>query len=489
MSLRPHLTTAVLLGSGQQPFEPAPSGSQLDDLLTQARDPDPAQRLLNSAALIVTYERAGALPVAAPRPPAPATDDPRPRCSPLAAGHLRTLLADRPTLLPEWLSLADAAGLRPPEELIPALLDAASDEPSLRDAVVKAGGSLSSWLAQFRAEWSWVASPAPDESIWQTGSLAERIAFLKQLRATEPGRCAPLLLACWSEEQADTRRQFVELLAANLSLGDEAFLEGVLDDRSTAVRRAAGELLATLPGSQLIERAKGRLTGRMRIARTGLLGRKIVVEVDPIESLDPTMLRDTIEKKPPSGSGLGERAWWTMQTIGAIPPGYWCAQFEMTPVEMIEAAQEGQWTELLLQAWEVAATRHRDLPWLDAFAREMEPGAASATILRAMPEEAREHAVLQLLHRKPAEWLMLLPDCCPHAWSTAFTEKFVALVSRCETKDPHGVLQYQLRSLLRAAARRASTQARWPEDSDIFADFTFVVAFRRNMRSALAPRN
>ncbi len=487
MSLRGQITTAALLGTAQQPFEPAATGTALDEFVVRIQDANAAQRFLNTLALVVSYEQAGAKPVAAPRLLPQATPDPRPRCSPVAAAHLRVLLEDRQELLKEWFSLADEAGQRPPEELAPALLDAASATPSLRTAVRHACGELAEWLAPFRTEWSWVTATGPEESIWDTGSLDERLAYLARLRLAEPARAIDLLRSCWTAEPADTRRQFVEVLATGRSLADEEFLESVLDDRSAAVRRAASEHLSSLAGSKLIERMKTRLDGRIRISRTGLLLRKTALEVEPIDSLDAAMMRDGIDKEAPQGSGLGDRAWWTTQAIAAIPPDYWCEQFHLTAAELFEAAHNGQWQELLLEGWRTAAVRHRTLPWLQALADDSETVPGVSSILRAMPDAERERAMLRLLRGNADQWLPTVADCCPHAWSIAFTEAVVEIVSKRAAQEGAPQFRYMLRMLLRAAGRLANPLARWPEESDVFAEFTDVVGFRREMRNALLP--
>jgi hypothetical protein len=210
MTLRTQLTTAALLGTAQQAFQPSTSGTPLHELLPRLRDGDGAQRFLDAAALIVNYERAGAMPVQTPPALAPADHDPRPLCTPVTAEHLAGTMSNYREQLPEWLRLAASAGVRPPEELVVGLLQLATSDVSIREAVISAAGPLAAWLAQFLDNWSWITAASLDESIWETGSADQRLAFFAQIRRSAPARSRELLQACWQAEPLETKRRFVE---------------------------------------------------------------------------------------------------------------------------------------------------------------------------------------------------------------------------------------------------------------------------------------
>jgi hypothetical protein len=348
-------------------------------------------------------------------------------------------------------------------------------DPGLREAVLAACGPLGVWLAAYNPAWSWVTGSTADESAWETGTTEDRISALARLRRSDPARARELLQASWASESIENKSRFLETFAVGRSPEDELFLETVLDDRSVVVRRAAVEHLAALPGSKLVERMKQRLEGRIHLVRTGLL-RKQTLEVDPIAALDPAMLRDAIDKKPPSGAGLGERAWWTMQAIAAIPPSYWCEQFKLTASDLVEAAKRGQWSELLIQAWRTATIRNADVDWLEVLgAGDLAPDVTAKALLLAMPPAAREHVVIRLLKRE-ISWAHFLAACCTHDWSVEFTAEFIDIIDRGRIAPPP-IAQY------------VSTDARWPEDSPLFADYSEVVGFRGRMRDAFtSPR-
>src|SRR6185295_435771 len=82
------------------------------------------------------------------------------------------------------------------------------------------------------------------------------------------------------------------------------------------------------------------------------------LDVKLLTSVDKQMLRDGVQPKPVSGKG--ERAWWMIQMLGAIPPSTWQTQFQRNATELVQAAKEGEWEALLLEAWSEAAVRHQD---------------------------------------------------------------------------------------------------------------------------------
>lgn len=120
--------------------------------------------------MLTVARRAGHRPESA-EPLLVAADDPRPAVSP-AAGHrlARILGGENSELLHEWLIAAVGRELRPPPQLLPALLDRARrvaatnpdpDEARLRTLVAAAGGARATWLAGLNPAWSWLLTEQP----------------------------------------------------------------------------------------------------------------------------------------------------------------------------------------------------------------------------------------------------------------------------------------------------------------------------------------
>jgi hypothetical protein len=143
-----NLLTAAVLGTDRHPL-PAPQPGW--ESLTPTADA--AIELLNRAAAVATARRAGAKPGPARPAVAPAPPDPRPTCSPVAANVLSTLLrGEHGVLLPEWFVRCEAARLRPPAHLVPALLLRGRRQPSFDAIVRRVIGPVAVWLAEAMPE-------------------------------------------------------------------------------------------------------------------------------------------------------------------------------------------------------------------------------------------------------------------------------------------------------------------------------------------------
>lgn len=488
MTLPEQLAAAALIGTAQQPFTlPAPAAAPTDrpaldaSLARLPRTANSAELLLSAAALITCYRAAGAeaaLGQDVPTAP-PAEEDARPLATGLAAAHLATILTSRRPLVAEWLALLSESGRRPAPELIPSLLDAAASDAALRAAAAKAAGPLGVWLAAFRPGWSWL-SASGDGDVWETGSLAGRLAALRAVRAADPARARAMIEEVWSTENADVRRQMTEALANALSMEDEPFLEAALDDRSAQVRAAAAEYLSQLSGSRLVERMRDRVRACVTLKKEGLFGRKLVLDVDLLDAPDAAAQRDGLDKKPPASPQLGARGWWTLTALSTLPPKEWTIRFALEPAQLIEAASNGQWQALLMSAWATAAGRYKDAAWLNALI----PHMPNPLLFVPLAPAERERLALSCLASNK-DFLSTVPACCPHPWSLAFTERFAAAA---RNHLAGGAADYRIGAVLQHAALHASTAAPLPFDADqipLLAAFVDTLAFRRQMKRAL----
>ncbi|HEY8543625.1 MAG TPA: DUF5691 domain-containing protein [Acidimicrobiales bacterium] len=365
------------------------------------RSPRAEDAVLTAAAALATYRRVGLVPApGVPELPEPAPVDERRPVSTTAAqllgllleGQVRVLGGPGP-LLEDWLRRCAATGRRPPAALLPALLDHATRVRGLRPAVRAAGGGPLAWLAARNPDWAWAAPTGddgaggapepvdrpPDEGddVWRTGRIGERLAWLAERRATDPDAARRAVEATWPGESAADRAKIVAALRTGLDPADEPFLEAALDDRAAAVRAAAADLLARLPGSALAARMADRARA---LVEPGRRGRPPTVTLP--ETVDAATRRDGVVDAgaPP---GMGRRTWWFVQIVGAAPLSCW----EGMPVE--GAPPE------LLAGWVRAAGRQGDPEWCRALLR----AAPDPQLLAALPaEEARRLLPVALEH-------------------------------------------------------------------------------------------
>jgi hypothetical protein len=346
---------------------------------------DPAVALLDAAALLNSARRAGLNPVAARSAGsasaasgalAPAPPDTAPELSPGASRVLGSVLrGSDPALVADLLSAAAAAGFRGAAPMLPALLDAAARDRSLRPPVRAVLGARGRWLAAHRSEWQRVTDSdgtdsdgpavpgdqaAPDDpAIWPTGRRGERRAWLAALRRREPDQARDLLAAGWSREAVADRDKLLEILEIRLSGADEPFLEAALDDRKSSVRQVAARLLATIPDSAFVARAVTRGVDLLRVEHPAAL-----VAALP-ESCDAAAARDGISAVPPS-TVIGARAWLLTQFVAAVPLPEWTRRLGLSPAELAALPVPGGFHVDLHAGWRIAAVTQRDASWAAA---------------------------------------------------------------------------------------------------------------------------
>ncbi len=409
MSYWADLVAAALVGTARVPSLPRPtSGTTADTLLSQLSAQTPERHLLASAAVLDTWERAGIQPLSTSTPrPAPAPPDVRPQCSTTAVQHLaRILQGDMGILLEEWLEALAASGHGLPHRWLPEILDLACQKRDVQPFVLPLLGERGRWLAAQHEVWQKLLVPLDPEAMttaWETGSHQARLALLQHLRTTNPPAAHDLLSATWSAEAAKERATFVGALAEGLSLADEPFLENALDDRSKQVREAAASLLARLAGSTLVERMCGRLQPLLRVERR-LLGQSLTIALP--EVFDEGMARDGIESKPVGG--IGERAWWLLQMLAAVPPATWSQSWKKSPTEIIALAGKSEHGPVLLEGWTRGALHHCDGQWMEALLHRWAGDAWSIVPAKT----------LSVFVDKPTDLLQVVPLARLESWLT-----------------------------------------------------------------------
>jgi len=345
-----------------------------------AGDADPAELLLDQAALMTAARRAGQRPGRAE--PLPVCEpDRRPTVSPAAGRRLARMMAGKhQDLLAEWLAEATARGLRPPPQLLPALLEKARANPGAAGwgrLVAEAGGSLSRWLAVVNPEWELPApetGPAPDA--WRLGDAGQRRDYLTALRAADPAAARELLAASWDGAAEAERADFVSVLSDGLGPADEPLLEAALDDRAAEVRSRAAFLLASLPGSALGRRMTVRALRCVRIEH-GAHGTRLVT-VPPAEP-DASMRRDGIAPGPvPGRPRLADLNRFVVEILARTPLRAWTDAFGL-PAAQILAVPAGDWTPALFVGWSRASVAQRDGDWTAALIGRAATGRTAGT--------------------------------------------------------------------------------------------------------------
>ncbi|MEV4217694.1 DUF5691 domain-containing protein [Nonomuraea sp. NPDC049725] len=349
-----------------------------------------------------------------------------------AAGRLvRIMGGEQRRLLGEWLEAAAATGRRVPPAVLPELLEHGLSDRSIRAHIGRLAGRRGRWLAERAERWAYLLEEPTGET-WELGSAADRLAYLRRLRAAEPGEARRLLESTWERETPDDRAAFMAVMATGLSMDDEPFLEAALDDRRREVRQEAANLLTRLPGSRLA----GRMAER---ARRCLTVGPAVIHVEAPEACDKAMERDGVRAKPPRG--IGERAWWLQQVIARAPLSTW----ELPPHRMLRKRMP-EWHDEVRAAWVRAAVLQRDPEW----ARAMFAWDPIADLLEALPPDEQQELAAGFVndHDPDGQLIMVLGGVAP-CWRERLATAVLRKIVRVAATQP-----WNLGELVRLAGER-----------------------------------
>ena len=480
-------------------------------LLAQKGIPGPG-RLLQMAAVLSVYERAGRRPGEAARTlPVACEEDATPACSFCAGQHLaRILQGEFGYLLDEWCALAAQRGVRAADELLPTLLDRlAGDRTVLDRRLSTVLGRRGQWLATLNPAWKGLAGASADDprELWKTGETTQRLALLRQLRGCDPGAARELVTLTWDQESGDERARIVQALSSGLSPEDEAFLEAALDDSRKSVRQAAAELLARLPESAFCQRMKTRATMlvRLRVKKGLLRGARLHLEVDLPDKPDKAWLRDGIESK--RGGGMGERAQVLSQILAATPLAAW-TECGAKAEEIIAVSTATDWRAPLSAGWTEAAARQRSAEWAAPLLRmrlkseEDSDSDQTVHLVQGLEPAERERIMSDLLSNAEIPLARSVPllEGCDHAWGPIFSRAaLTAMRGYFGTQEAYGA--HALRSAFKQRSARCfspaianevetgwnRTDPYWHKgDEDLVAALAGTLAFRRAMQEELS---
>jgi len=504
------LLGAAILGADRGGGHVASANGEAGALLEQANAQDPAESMLAQAAILSVYCRAGRrVAGTANEVPEPAPETDWPACTARAGRQLSAILfEDYSDLLPEWCVLAEAAGLRAPDELLPALLRRAASASRAEAAAIRSVlGERGQWLAALDPRWSTALAGRDDSLAWDGGDIDERITALSAIRRTEPARAREMLVESWEGEAANDRAKLLPALAEGLSHDDEGFLESALDDRQAKVREAATELLARLSDSRYGARMTERLGELVQLhEKRGFMGSKAVLEVTLPEKTDKAMKRDGLSDR--QQAGLGKKASLLLGIVAGAPLGAWASA---EPAAWLAAASKSEWRDALLWGWARAAARQGDPNWAAALlemfqsvvksAKHLEQHKPALLAAMAAADPARREAMaLARLGDGDSRVAGVLLSGCDHDWSAKFSAGVLAwLKKRFPEKPTDG---YQLRELVKkdlgkridpslagdAAAGWRTNRDGWSSGLDEMVDrFSRTLEFRADMQKELKP--
>ncbi|MBX5449427.1 MAG: hypothetical protein IRZ24_05105, partial [Thermogemmatispora sp.] len=454
------LTRYALLGTRQEQPPPEIATTPFDRLLDELPENLPLERkLLLLAGAEAVYTLAGTSPFSVGVTLTAAPAEKLPLCPPRAAAMLESMLEQASSEVQfQALELVARHGLRLPFTMLPRLFEMLdtkrADAPP---AVVQVIGERGRWLARFQPSWYRLLIsrlPATELSeqemsaLWKEGTIAERLALLRQLRIHNRSLARQWLAEAWPKERLEQRLALLKTVEIGLEEADEAFLETVRDQRSPQERRQAAALLARLPTSacrrELLAVAQNLLRKERRPS-----GDRVCAFLP--QAYLPEWRRFGIEQ---GGSSPQRRAEWLQALISLVPPDYWEQQLQLSPADSVHAL-ESDWRTQVLTGLLQATLLHRAPSWARALLSWLDPDTqqpltGAEDLLNCLEQQEAEQFVLRALaspeQRWSERWLALLTRL-PGPWSTVFGCRFLE----------H--LQSRLEQLARLATRKSPLTA------------------------------
>ncbi|MCA9983194.1 MAG: hypothetical protein KDE59_02825 [Anaerolineales bacterium] len=397
----------------------------------------------------------------------PAPADKRPPCTPEAAALLGANLSSSKTwLIQEWLELARQQGVRPAAHQLPELLEMGRRSRVLRQLVFATLDARGRWLAPQRSEWLYATLDVTDDrsvqAILDSGLAAEQQFVVQQLRLHDPDRARGWIERIWPDANSRLRMLMLDLMGPGLSMSDEPFLEGLLDEESLGVRRRVADLLSRLPESRLAGRMAARARRYLRwVPAQGRTPATIALQ--PPAQLSESELRDGLAEPVRQGQ-LNRQGWQLLNFLRATPLWVWTEHFPYPLEEIIAAGLASELDVSLIRGWATAAERQENLAWAEALLfgcpEIVEGRYASASLLQILSPAGREQLTLfyvgqpddgPAIKRYGRETTALRE--CKHSWSEPFARRILERFgSYLSDSQQDGLPQLNLQRTLRQMA-------------------------------------
>ena len=261
-----------------------------------------------------------------PAPPPPSQGTP---CSWRSVQHLQLILSGHhERALPEFIRLLSQYKKRLPAESIPALLDQCTQTPALWALLQPLLGEGEYWLIRQHPHWSRLLPNQGAFDDWPAAKGKEQYTNLAAYRQADPVAARDSLSDHWLNLDHRTQARVLQALEVNLGEEDEAFLVHCLQSKRKEVRVVAGDLLARLPKSALVEQL-------FELAANVLERKAGKLQINLPESIPGISKEYGIY---PTGSKMpgGLKINWLQQLISRIPFSRWTSSWKVSAAEVVQ---------------------------------------------------------------------------------------------------------------------------------------------------------
>lgn len=366
-----HLVKHAIMGTDHQSFTLPEVPQVLAPLWQQLATKSEAQQLLDSAALLHQYQCTGWQPPHTEIEVSTCPTETLPYCTATQINLLREIISgeskENDPLLTEWLRYATQAQRRVPFEYLPTLLNLGKNNKHIAVHLPTVVGQRGQWLSQQNSAWQYlqqiefIADTNNNQEVWETGSVGQRLAWLRTCRATNPTQAREALQQTWKQDVAKDRQQFLEVLWEGLSAADEAFLQSCINDRSPNLRLQAAVMLSALPNSDV---AQGLVQILSQFIQVESKLAKKSLHITLPDKYEPAWQQfGVIEKWHRSYIGdhrIGRKASWLVQMLLNVRPQQWLAHLQLDALTYLQLARKSDAEALLEETLWSSIAQHRD---------------------------------------------------------------------------------------------------------------------------------
>lgn len=397
---------AALLGTDKRQLKPEDFSEPLEEVYstTQLSD-DKEIRYLNMASVVYNYRKCGVQPINKNILKNTAAAEEKLYAGIYAHQLLNDIItADSCPLFERWLNECNSKNKIVLPEYIPALFDLGIKYKQLQQQILSATGNRGLWLLPFNDAWK-IQEVIIDESIWQTGSLDQRKAYLRELRLLDSAKARLQLQEIWSQENANTKTELLKQLQTGLNNEDVEWLEQLLTDKSQKVKDEVLRLLKLSPVSSIIKNYWEIIIQSIEIKKEkGLLGigSKTVLNIHLPAAIDESIFKSGIEKIA-SQKNVSDDDFILYQLISSVPPSFFEHYFQLDKKTIIDLFSKSKAAKQFIGAFGLSAVKFNDADWLRAIIPVSEHQFYPEAFLLLSKEEAEQYALLFLKNDESAQ--------------------------------------------------------------------------------------
>lgn len=404
-------TDKLMIGNTELPEEIV----QIANAIEASETLDIEEKYLKKASIIYNYRQCGFVPLQKQDIPLnKANAETSPYCSDLASGVLNDILEDGNDLLLElWLTHCDKSQQLILPDVLPTILDKAQKNQTLQTLAIKCSGNRGTWLSNLNPLWDFF-TVLPDEEIWQSGTLAQRVVLLKKMRQTEPAKAREWLQQTWTQENAANKVDLLKTLKTNCTPADLPWLESLLAEKGQKVKDEVIAILKQIPGSSIVKRYEDLLQQSVILKKEkALMGMmtKVSIQQRLPAAVDESIYKSGVEKLSGPKSNITDEQFVIYQLVCAVPPSFWEKQFDALPIQVIEYFEK--YADALVAALSMAVSRFDQKEWMPYFLNH--ENKFYMDFVNVLPTAERDKYLLRLLKKEAQN---IIPEAlkCNQEW-------------------------------------------------------------------------